>query len=260
MRLVIAGVAIAIALGSQGVAAGDQSSAQIAEQQQRELEVQRVLTERLRELEAQLKSHRALQADTERRAEQQARMTALLRELQARQAAAAASVDRAQTVEQQREAEKRQLAEQARQMDVLLREYREQLRQREARAADAQAQKERLLELRAKLMAMERELAARLNREHQAPESQLPALDSAALNKPITVIFRNAEVRDILESLAQSAGMTVRMAEGVEARMLVSIQFRDVPVREVLNYMLGVAGLNAAVVDEKTLLITRRDQ
>ena len=85
-------------------------------------------------------------------------------------------------------------------------------------------------------------------------EETLPSrmLDAATVNLQI----QNGSLRDVLETLASSAGVTVRFAPGVHAESPVNIHMTEASLADVFTVLLKAGDLVATSVDDDTVLIS----
>ena len=160
------------------------------------------------------------------------------------QVAIASDLPVVQNPETQREAEARR---------VLLERIRELQKDISARQA-ARAEAERREALRVNMLLLTRQLEAALG----VPVVRDIYGRTLRAERIVTVMFRNAEAREILQFLATSTGVDLRFAEGVDARTPLSFEARDTPVAHVFHQVLDAANLSVTLLDGQTMMITAR--
>ena len=87
-------------------------------------------------------------------------------------------------------------------------------------------------------------------RQPQRPE---PLLDPAS-REPITLVFNNASIRDILNSIGSATGINVTYERDFQDRTF-SIRLGGVTLEEALNQILGANTLFYKVVNQRTIMI-----
>jgi general secretion pathway protein D len=78
---------------------------------------------------------------------------------------------------------------------------------------------------------------------------------SAALQKPVTLEFREAPLRSVFEALARSHGVNAVFDKDVRADTRVTLFLRDVALDEALRMLLRTQQLDAKVLNANTLLV-----
>ena len=118
--------------------------------------------------------------------------------------------------------------------------------------ADAQAKLKRVLsenpqnkEARAMLRGIE---------EKQAKEAATPKL-IAALKRPITMEFRDAPLRTVLELISRQTGLNFVFDKDVQPDTRTTVFVRDTPIEEVIRYVLVTNQLDKKILNENTILV-----
>ena len=91
-------------------------------------------------------------------------------------------------------------------------------------------------------------------RERSAAEPAPQGL-GAAYQKPVTVEFRDAPLRSVLEGLARTSGVNFVFDRDVRADAKVSVFLKDVTVDEALKVILATQQLERKLLNERTLLV-----
>ncbi len=95
---------------------------------------------------------------------------------------------------------------------------------------------------------------AELRRKQRPAEQPATAL-GAAFQKSVTVEFRDAPLRSVLEGLARTHGINFVFDKDVRVENRISISLRDVSIDEALRVILTTQQLERKVLNESTLLI-----
>ena len=119
-------------------------------------------------------------------------------------------------------------------------------------AADAQAKLKQILsenpqnkEARAMLRGIE---------EKQQKEANTPKL-TASLKRPITMEFRDAPLRTVLELISRQTGLNFVFDKEVQPDTRTTVFVRDTPIEEVIRYVLVTNQLDKKILNENTILI-----
>lgn len=119
-------------------------------------------------------------------------------------------------------------------------------------AADAQAKLKQILsenpqnkEARTMLRGIE---------EKQAREANTPKL-TASLKRPITMEFRDAPLRTVLELISRQTGLNFVFDKEVQPDTRTTVFVRDTPIEEVIRYVLVTNQLDKKILNENTILI-----
>lgn len=91
-------------------------------------------------------------------------------------------------------------------------------------------------------------------RERRKPADPVPAL-GPAFQKPVTVEFRDAPLRAVLEGLARTHGINFVFDKDVRADTRITIALRDVALDEALRVLLSTQQLERKLLNESTVLI-----
>ena len=83
---------------------------------------------------------------------------------------------------------------------------------------------------------------------------------SKAFQKPLSLQFRDAPVRAVLEAMAHSSGINFTLDRDVPSDMRVNLDLRDTTVEQALRNLLMSTQLEQRIVDERTVLIYPSDQ
>lgn len=90
--------------------------------------------------------------------------------------------------------------------------------------------------------------------EKQYKESMAPKL-TAALKRPITMEFRDAPLRTVLELISRQTGLNFVFDKDVQPDTRTTVFVRDTPIDEVIRYVLVTSQLDRKVLNENTILI-----
>jgi len=119
-------------------------------------------------------------------------------------------------------------------------------------AADAQAKLSKIVtenpqnkEARAMLRGIE---------QKQQKEANTPKL-TAALKRPITMEFRDAPLRTVLELISRQTGLNFVFDKEVQPDTRTTVFVRDTPIEEVIRYVLVTNQLDRKILNENTILI-----
>ena len=88
----------------------------------------------------------------------------------------------------------------------------------------------------------------------QAPRQAPEPLLNPASREPIDVVFNNASLRDILNSMGMSAGINVTFERDYADRAY-SVQMRGVTFEQALNQILAANQLFYKVINERTIMV-----
>ena len=78
-------------------------------------------------------------------------------------------------------------------------------------------------------------------------------------SEPVTIRFQNAQFIDVISFLGQASGIQIRLAPDVNVpKEPLTINFANAKFANVFNFLVTAAYLSYTVVDEKTVLITKR--
>jgi general secretion pathway protein D len=97
-------------------------------------------------------------------------------------------------------------------------------------------------------------LAALIEARKPAPTATPPRL-GPAFQKPVTMEFRDAPLRSVLEGLGRTHGVNFVFDKDVRADTRISIMLRDVSVDDALRVVLATQQLDRKVLNESTLFI-----
>jgi len=90
--------------------------------------------------------------------------------------------------------------------------------------------------------------------EKQYKEGNTPKL-MAALKRPITMEFRDAPLRTVLELVSRQTGLNFVFDKDVQPDTRTTVFVRDTPIEEVIRYVLVTNQLDKKVLNENTILI-----
>ncbi|MFZ6756043.1 secretin N-terminal domain-containing protein [Undibacterium sp. Ji50W] len=127
---------------------------------------------------------------------------------------------------------------------------------------DAGKQDEARKELHAFLTEFPRHAKGlQLQRKIGEPEARMQnAVLSAAFQKRLSLQFRDAPVRAVLEAMSHSSGINFTLDRDVPSDVRVNLDLRDTTVELALRNLLMSVQLEQRVVDERTVLIYPSDQ
>lgn len=104
---------------------------------------------------------------------------------------------------------------------------------------------------------LQQEIALRLKAEAPPPKTEVDAEQAAAqlfATKPVTLRFRDTDIKEVLEVLARTAGVNIFTDESLPAKR-VTTYFRDLSLREAFNLILTSNRLFAKRVAENTVIV-----
>ena len=90
--------------------------------------------------------------------------------------------------------------------------------------------------------------------EKQLKDNMTPKL-TAALRRPITMEFRDAPLRTVLELISRQTGLNFVFDKEVQPDTRTTVFVRDTPIEEVIRYVLVTNQLDRKVLNENTILI-----
>ena len=90
--------------------------------------------------------------------------------------------------------------------------------------------------------------------QKQAKEASTPKL-IAALKRPITMEFRDAPLRTVLELISRQTGLNFVFDKEVQPDTRTTVFVRDTPIEEVIRYVLVTNQLDRKILNENTILI-----
>ena len=90
--------------------------------------------------------------------------------------------------------------------------------------------------------------------EKQLKDNMTPKL-TAALKRPITMEFRDAPLRTVLELISRQTGLNFVFDKEVQPDTRTTVFVRDTPIEEVIRYVLVTNQLDKKVLNENTILI-----
>ena len=76
-------------------------------------------------------------------------------------------------------------------------------------------------------------------------------LDAAPLN----IQFQNAALQDVLQVVAEAAGVTIRLSPDIDATRPVNVRFTNAKVADVFTFLLAAGDLGFTVDNETTLTL-----
>jgi len=94
----------------------------------------------------------------------------------------------------------------------------------------------------------------RVIEQKQAKEANTPKL-TAALKRPITMEFRDAPLRTVLELISRQTGLNFVFDKEVQPDTRTTVFVRDTPIEEVIHYVLVTNQLDRKILNENTILI-----
>lgn len=104
---------------------------------------------------------------------------------------------------------------------------------------------------------LQKEIALRLQGETPPPKTEADAEQAAAQlfsTKPVTLRFRDTDIKEVLEVFARTAGVNVFTDESLPAKR-VTTYFKDLPLREAFNLVLVSNRLFAKRVADNTVIV-----
>lgn len=99
-----------------------------------------------------------------------------------------------------------------------------------------------------------RALKARLEAQKAKKQSESPALQSV-FKKPITLEFRNADLKAIFEVISRSAGINFIFDKDVRQDLVASIFVKNTRIESAIDFLLMTNQLAKKVLNENTLLV-----
>lgn len=87
------------------------------------------------------------------------------------------------------------------------------------------------------------------------PPPALPAALAAAFQKPVTLEFREAPLRQVFEALARSTGVNVVFDKDVRGDAKVTVFLRNVTLDEALRVILATQALDRKLLNDSTVLV-----
>jgi len=124
-----------------------------------------------------------------------------------------------------------------------------------AQAGDAGGAREKLKEILAADPAnREAQAALRAIEEKQAEAERTPKL-KAALQKPITMEFRDAPLRQVFELISKQTGLNFIFDKDVPPDAKATVYVRDTSIDEVIRFVLVTNQLERKVLNDNTLLV-----
>ena len=144
-----------------------------------------------------------------------------------------------------------------RQVDERLSRARDRMEKGEWRAAQVEAAAAlRLDPEHPRAKELQREIA--LNLKAEGPPKAEPDGEQAAAQmfstKPVTLRFRDTDIKEVLEVFARTAGVNISIDESLPAKR-VTTYFRDLPLREAFNLILVSNRLFAKRVAPNTVIV-----
>jgi general secretion pathway protein D len=108
----------------------------------------------------------------------------------------------------------------------------------------------------AQAKALQQEIALRLRAEAPSPKAE--DADQAAVQlfstKPVTLRFRDTDIKEVLEVFARTAGVSIFTDESLPAKRITTF-FRDLPLREAFNLILISNRLFAKRIAQNTVIV-----
>ncbi|OGB98485.1 MAG: hypothetical protein A3G35_05970 [candidate division NC10 bacterium RIFCSPLOWO2_12_FULL_66_18] len=104
---------------------------------------------------------------------------------------------------------------------------------------------------------LQKEMAQRLKAEAPPPKAEDDAEKAAAQlfsTKPVTLRFRDTDIKEVLEIFARTAGVNIFTDESLPAKR-VTTYFRDLPLREAFNLIMTSNRLFAKRVADNTVIV-----
>ncbi|HSB77788.1 MAG TPA: secretin N-terminal domain-containing protein [Candidatus Methylomirabilis sp.] len=106
----------------------------------------------------------------------------------------------------------------------------------------------------AEAKALQREVTLRLQAEKPPPKAEKEQVAELFSLKPVTLRFRDTDIKEVLEVLARTAGVNIFTDETLPAKR-VTIFLKDLPLREAFNMILVSNRLFAKLVAENTVIV-----
>lgn len=111
-----------------------------------------------------------------------------------------------------------------------------------------------LLPSNAAAKALQREIESRLRAEKPAAKGDQEQLAELFSMKPVTLRFRDTDMKEVLEVLARTAGVNIFTDETLPAKR-VTIFLKDLPLREAFNMILVSNRLFAKQIANNTVIV-----
>ncbi|HSB67919.1 MAG TPA: tetratricopeptide repeat protein [Candidatus Methylomirabilis sp.] len=102
--------------------------------------------------------------------------------------------------------------------------------------------------------ALQQEIALRLQAEKPPAKPEKEQVAELFSTKPVTLRFRDTDIKEVLEVLARTAGVNIFTDETLPAKR-VTIFLKDLPLREAFNMILVSNRLFAKQVAENTVIV-----
>ncbi|MGZ5198616.1 MAG: secretin N-terminal domain-containing protein [Telluria sp.] len=99
-----------------------------------------------------------------------------------------------------------------------------------------------------------RQLMQRLDERASRAEAAVPSL-AGRFRSPVSLQFRDANVKVVLESLARAAGINILLDKDVKPDIKVSIFVKDVSVQDALELLLMQSQLEKKLLSDSTVLV-----
>lgn len=100
-----------------------------------------------------------------------------------------------------------------------------------------------------------RELMRQLAERRRTPAAAASAALGPQFRRPVTVEFREAPLRAVMEGLARTHGVNFVFDKDVRSDMRISVMLKDVPLDEALHVILTTQQLELKVLNESTVLV-----
>ena len=94
----------------------------------------------------------------------------------------------------------------------------------------------------------------RVDAANARPGPAAPKL-GAAMKKPVTLEFRDANIRSVFELLAKNSGLNFIFDRDVPADLKTTVFVRDTTVEDVIRFVLVTSQLESKVLNENTILV-----
>lgn len=125
-----------------------------------------------------------------------------------------------------------------------------------ARRFDVQRSASALLAGRLELARAERQRALQAAQgDRPAPTAPAPATLGASFQRPVTLEFRDAPLRQVFEALARSSGVNFAFDKDVRAEVRLTLFLRQVTLDEAMRLILATQQLDRKVLNDSTVLI-----
>lgn len=96
---------------------------------------------------------------------------------------------------------------------------------------------------------------ARQIEERQLEAARRPPRLNAALQRPITLEFRNAPVRNVFELISKHSGLNFIFDRDVAADLRTTVFVKDMPIDEAIRLVLSANQLDRKILDDNTILV-----